>query len=66
MGGSKPDLLIYDGKGESALLDNAGTLPDNVIPVPVEKIGSVGIDAWLSTLAYGASSIVVVCYTRSY
>ena len=59
-GGSRPDLLIYDDKGENALLDNAGTLPDNVIPVPVEEIGSVGMDAWLSALAYGAGSIVLL------
>ena len=60
VGGSKPDLLIYDGNGESALLDNAGTLPDNVIPLPVEEIGSVGMDAWLSALAYGAGSIALL------
>ena len=59
-GGSQPNLLIYDGKVESALLDNAGTLPDNVIPVPVEEIGSVGMDAWLSALAYGAGSIALL------
>ena len=60
VGGSQPDLLIYDNKGESVLLDNAGTLPENVIPVPVEEIGSVGMDAWLSTLAYGANSIALL------
>ncbi len=59
-GGAQPDLLIFDNKGESALFDIAGTLPDNMIPVPVEKIGSVGMDAWLSTLAYGASSIALL------
>lgn len=59
-GGSQPDLLIYDNQGESALLDNSGTLPDNVIPIPVEEIGSVGMDAWLAALAYGAASIALL------
>jgi ferredoxin len=59
-GGSQPDLLIYDDNGESALRDNAGRLPDNVIPVPVEEIGSVGMDSWLSALAYGAGSIALL------
>jgi ferredoxin len=59
-GGAQPDLLIYDDKGSSALLDNAGTLPDNLIPVPVEEIGSVGMNAWLSALAYGAGRIALL------
>ena len=59
-GGSQPDLLIYDDKGSGALLDNAGTLPDSLIPVPVEAIGSVGMNAWLSALAYGAGSITLL------
>ena len=59
-GGKQPDLLIYDDRGESALLDHAGTLPDNMIPLPVEEIGSVGMDAWLSVLAYGADSITLL------
>lgn len=59
-GGEQPDLLIYDDKGESALLDHFGTLPDNVIPLPVEEIGSLGMDAWLSVLAYGADRIVLL------
>jgi ferredoxin/microcompartment protein CcmK/EutM len=59
-GGLQPDLLIYDYKIENTLFDNAGSLPDNVIPVPVEEIGSVGMDAWLSALAYGAGSVTLL------
>jgi len=59
-GGLQPDLLIYDYKIENTLFDNAGSLPDNVIPVPVEEIGSIGMDAWLSALAYGASSVTLL------
>lgn len=59
-GGAQPELLIYDAQGAAALLDQAGTLPDNLIPVPVEAIGSVGMDAWLSALAYGAGSVALL------
>jgi ferredoxin/microcompartment protein CcmK/EutM len=59
-GGAQPNLLFYDNKGESALFENATTLPDNMIPLPVERIGSVGMDAWLSALAYGAGSVALL------
>lgn len=59
-GGAQPDLLIYDAQGVAALFDHAGTLPDNLIPVPVEEIGSVGMDAWLFALAYGAGTIALL------
>lgn len=38
----------------------AGNLPDNLIPVFVEETGSVGIEVWLSTLAYGAGAVLLV------
>jgi ferredoxin len=56
-GGARPDLLVYDARGATALQEQAGTLPDNLIPVPLEEIGSAGMDAWLAALAYGAVSI---------
>ena len=59
-GGSHPDLLVYDDKGAGVLRDHAGTLPDNLIPVPVEETGSIGMDAWLSALAYGAGTITLL------
>ncbi|HKK15422.1 MAG TPA: 4Fe-4S binding protein [Gammaproteobacteria bacterium] len=59
-GGSSPDLLLYDDKATGALQAHIDTLPDNLIPVPVEEIGSTGMDAWLSVLAYGAGSITLL------
>ena len=59
-GGSRPLLIIYDDKGTKALQDHAEILPDNLIPVPVEETGTIGIDAWLSILAYGACSVAVL------
>ena len=59
-GGTQPELLVYDDKGANALQDHVDTLPDNLIPVPVEETGSIGMDAWLSALAYGSGSIALL------
>ena len=59
-GGTQPNLLVHDDDGVSILLDYADSLPDNLIPVPVEAIGSAGMDAWLSALAYGAGTIALL------
>lgn len=59
-GGLHPDLLVYDDKGTGCLQGCLDKLPDNLIPVPVEEIGSIGMDAWLSVLAYGAGAIVLL------
>ena len=59
-GGKQPTLLIYDDKGESALFDHAAVLPDNMIPLPVNEIGSLGMDSWFATLAYGADCVVLL------
>jgi len=58
--GTPADLLIYDNNAESALHDHAKTRPEHLIPVPVEAIGSVGMDAWLAALAYGAGRVVLL------
>jgi len=59
-GGTQPGLLIYDANGVEGLGDQAGTVPDSLIPVPVEEIGSVGMDAWLAALAYGAGTVTLL------
>jgi len=59
-GGTQPELLICDANGMEALFPQADNLPDNLIPVPVEEIGSVGMDAWLAALAYGAETVVLL------
>jgi ferredoxin len=35
-------------------------MPERLLPVEIEEIGSVGMEAWLTCLAYGASAIVVL------
>lgn len=34
--------------------------PSNMIPVVLEELASVGLDAWLSAIAFGASSVVLI------
>lgn len=59
-GGSRPALMVYDHRGLDALQEQAGDLPGNLIPVPVDEIGTIGMDAWLSMLAYGANSVAML------
>jgi ferredoxin len=40
--------------------DVTGVAPDNLIPVLVEELGSVGLEVWLSALAYGATTVLLV------
>jgi ferredoxin len=59
-GGEAPVLMFIDehsaGLVEARL--DAG-LPAEIIPVQVEEIGSLGLDAWLACLAYGACGVVL-------
>jgi ferredoxin len=62
-GGRDPALLFYDPHSRGALAGGLlAQLPEHVLPVEVEEVGSVGIDAWLACLAYGADS-VLLCVT---
>lgn len=57
-GGERPVLLVHDAESGSDLV-TAGfdQLADNVLPVEVEELGSVGMDAWLAALAWGADAV---------
>jgi len=60
-GGRCPVLLFHDGEaGRAWLAQTAACMPEQVLPVEVEEIGSVGMDAWLTLLAYGASGVALV------
>ena len=60
-GGTNAKLLFYDGEaGREWLQHHAEALPENVIPVEVEEIGSVGMDTWLCALAYGAIGVAML------
>jgi ferredoxin len=65
-GGTDAVLLFHDGEaGHEAVAALASALPEHVLPVAVEEIGSVGMDTWLSALAYGASAVVLLGMPRS-
>jgi len=58
LGGTAPCIVFHDDRSESAIpamLEAAGHL----LPVPVEESGSVGLETWLSCLAYGAQAVFV-------
>jgi len=54
--GSDP-LVLFHGR-ESTLPDQLEALP-NLLPVAVEEVASVGVDTWLSALAWGASGVLL-------
>lgn len=61
-GGSNPQLLFHDGEaGRHWLAAHAAALPENAIPCEIEEIGAVGMDVWLSALAYGAAGVTMLC-----
>lgn len=67
-GGQQAALLIHDKERGTAQIHQAGRLartggrgiPARVIPVGVHHPASVGIDLWLTAIAYGAASVMVL------
>ncbi len=55
-GGKKPILLFH---AEHCAMDAYLQAYDNVLPLGVEEMGSVGMDLCLSALAYGAMQVVL-------
>jgi ferredoxin len=62
-GGEQPGLVLHDGWSGRALYGTlAHGMPEDLLPVEVEEVGSVGMDTWLAALAYGARA-VAICVT---
>jgi ferredoxin len=63
-GGGAPVLLFHSGERGKALIGELETngqgVPANVIPVELQHTASVGIDVWLSAIAYGAGAVMVL------
>jgi len=60
-GGANPALLFHDEeRGAEELRQVMDELPEHVIPVRVAEIGAVGMDTWLSALAYGADRVALL------
>jgi len=65
-GGTDAVLLFHDREaGGDVVAALAPQLPGHILPVEVEEIGSVGMDTWLSSLAYGARAVVLLGTTCS-
>jgi ferredoxin len=56
-----PDVLLYSAESAATTLAAmASQLPEQVLPVAVEDVGSVGADTWLAVLAYGAGRVILL------
>jgi len=55
-GGKDPLLLFHAGE---ALPQELLTQSPNLLPVAVEEVASVGLESWLSALAWGASRVLL-------
>ena len=63
--GTDAVLLFHDREtGGDVLAALAPQLPGHILPVAVEEIGSVGMDTWLSALAYGARAVILLGTSR--
>jgi len=68
-GGARPALLLHGEERGTELIEELGRLaavgtlqgvPARIIPVAVHHVASVGMDLWLSAIAYGASNVLVL------
>ena len=58
-GGRSPTLLFHDaGGGTDAWSRIASQAPESVIPWAVEEVGSIGMDAWVTCVAWGARVVM--------
>jgi len=61
VGGNDPVLVFFDSTSSDLMVDQlAAALPENALPVELEEIGSLGMDAWLACLAYGACRVLIL------
>ena len=59
-GGWSPALLFHDSESGAEEWTRAATdAPESVIPWEVEEIGSIGMDAWLGCIAWGARVVLL-------
>src|SRR6056297_3311196 len=56
-----PELLLYSAdSAHSQLAAVAATLPEHILPIAVEDAGALGMDTWLSCLAFGAARVLLL------
>lgn len=60
-GGAKPVILVHDGEHGTPLIDalarHGDGLPANVLPLTVNEITQVGLEAIVAAFAYGATAV---------
>ena len=59
-GGSDPVLLVHDAEAGAAIAAPLVERHGNLLPLVVEEVASLGLEAWLSALAYGARAVRLV------
>lgn len=57
-GGENPIILFCSSRHESYNAMALDSLPDNVIPVELEELPSVGMDTWFAALVNGACQVM--------
>jgi len=55
-GGQSPVIAFISASD----YEQVGEWPDGMLPIILEELASVGMDVWLSALAYGASAVILV------
>lgn len=63
-GGEKPVVLICSSEHETYNLMALKALPENVIPVTVDELPSIGIDTWFAALTNGATQVLFAASRR--
>jgi len=57
----RPVVLLHGSEAGRAWLDSlASGLPEPVIPMELEEVGSAGLETWLCALAFGAASVALL------
>jgi ferredoxin len=59
-GGQAPYLVFHDGWSRDTVLAGLAAAPERVIPIQVEEVGSIGMEVWLASLAYGAAGVRLI------
>ena len=60
-GGADPVLVFFDSTSADGMAGELGAaLPEYALPVELEEVGSIGADAWLACLAYGARRVLLL------
>ncbi len=59
-GGQAPRLVFFDNELADMMQGLTAQLPANLLPFQVAELGALGMDVWLSALAYGAEQVFLV------